>query len=70
MDAQAMRSCIKYFEKVTMNEIKKAHKYEDCDKIELTDYAKCLVDKNSKRKRSGLTGYAEYILNKSYNNKI
>jgi hypothetical protein len=53
-----------------MNEIKKAHRYEDCDKIQLTDYAKCLVDKNSKRKRSGLTGYAEYLLNKTCNNKI
>lgn len=70
MNPEAIRSCIKYFEKVTMNEIKQAHACVEHDEIELTDYAKCLVDKNSKRTRSGLTEYADYILNKSCNNKI
>jgi hypothetical protein len=70
MNPQTIRSCIKYFEKVTMNEIKQAHACPEYDEIELTDYAKDLVDKNSKRKPLGLTNYAKHLLNKGRNNNI
>jgi len=53
-----------------MNEIKQAHACVEHDEIELTDYAKDLVDKNSKRKPLGLTDYAKHLLNKGRNNKI
>ncbi len=52
-----------------MNEIKQAHACVEHDEIELTDYAKGLVNKNSKRKPFGLTDYAKSLLNKDCNNK-
>ena len=70
MNPQTIRSCLKYFEKVTMNEIKQAHACVEDDEIKLTDYAKYIVDKNSKRKPLGLTDYAKHLLNKGRNNNI
>lgn len=70
MNSEAIRSCVKYFEKVTMNQIKEAHAFVEHDEIELTNYAKDLVDKKLKRNPLQLTDYAEYILNKNCNDKI
>ena len=49
--------------------MKQAHACVEDDEIELTDYAKSLVNKNSKRKPFGLTDYAKSLLNKDCNNK-
>ena len=75
MKTETLRSCVKYFEKIVLNEVKQAHKDHTYDTVELSDYAKHLIDKNypskkPKRKAFELTSYAKHLLNKNSNNSF
>lgn len=67
MKTETLKSCVRYFEKVIMNEVKQAHTY---DKIELSDYAKELIDKKEESMRFELTSHAKALLNKDGKNNF
>jgi len=72
MNKETIRSCVRYFEKVVLNEVKEAHTY---DTVQLSDYANYLIEKNDpakkpKRKPFELTSYAKHLLNKDGNNSF